>query len=107
MTDIFISYASEDRPQAKRLAQALEQQGWSVWWDRRIGSSFHKAIEEALAEGMGIYRGSGVPGSRRAAYGYLQSAEALHPWRRNALAPSPSGGTIRYDEGQEAARVLR
>lgn len=30
MSDIFISYASEDRAQAQRLARALEAQGWSV-----------------------------------------------------------------------------
>jgi hypothetical protein len=33
MSDIFISYAREDRPRVERLAAALEQCGWSVWWD--------------------------------------------------------------------------
>ena len=31
MADIFISYAHEDRETAKTLAQALADQGWSVW----------------------------------------------------------------------------
>ena len=35
MADIFISYASVDRPFARRLADALEACGWSVWWDHR------------------------------------------------------------------------
>jgi hypothetical protein len=35
MSDIFISYASEDRSKAEPLAKALEEQGWSVFWDRR------------------------------------------------------------------------
>ena len=36
MSDIFISYAKEDREQAGVLAAALEKLGWSVWWDRII-----------------------------------------------------------------------
>jgi hypothetical protein len=51
MSDIFISYASQDRPRAQVLAQALEQHGWSVWWDRTIptGKRFEQVIQEALA----------------------------------------------------------
>jgi hypothetical protein len=51
MKDIFISYASEDRPIAQRLAAGLEQSGLSVWWDRHIqvGSEWDKTIEDALA----------------------------------------------------------
>jgi formylglycine-generating enzyme required for sulfatase activity len=50
MSDIFVSYASEDRQRVQSLAQALEKKGWSVWWDRRIpiGRSFDEVIEEAL-----------------------------------------------------------
>jgi hypothetical protein len=36
VSDIFISYASENREQAHKLACALETLGWSVWWDRHI-----------------------------------------------------------------------
>lgn len=50
ISDIFISYASEDRKRVQSLAQALERKGWSVWWDRRIpiGQFFDEVIEEAL-----------------------------------------------------------
>ena len=50
MSDIFISYAREDRPSAERLAGALEAQGWSVWWDRAIpaGKTFDEVIEKAI-----------------------------------------------------------
>ncbi len=50
MSDIFISYASEDKEKAKIVAEVLEQQGWSVWWDRNIppGKSFDEVIEENL-----------------------------------------------------------
>ncbi len=47
---IFLSYATEDRPRTRLLVEALEAQGWSVWWDRTIppGRSFDEVIEEAL-----------------------------------------------------------
>jgi hypothetical protein len=50
MTDVFISYAREDRETAQRLAAALEARGWSVWWDREIpvGHSFDQVIERQL-----------------------------------------------------------
>ncbi len=50
MSDIFISYASEDKEKAGLLSKVLEEQGWSVWWDRKIppGRTFDEVIEEAL-----------------------------------------------------------
>ncbi len=50
MTDVFISYASEDRDRAGMLASALGALGWSVWWDRKIvaGHVFDEAIEREL-----------------------------------------------------------
>ena len=50
MTDVFISYASEDRERARKLATELEARGWSVWWDRNIivGQAFDQVIEHEL-----------------------------------------------------------
>ena len=50
MADIFISYSGEDKTNVQRLAHLLEQQGWSVWWDRQIpiGKQFDTVIEEEL-----------------------------------------------------------
>ncbi len=50
MTDVFISYASEDRRLAECLANCLTQVGWSVWWDRNIiiGQAYDLAIEHQL-----------------------------------------------------------
>jgi hypothetical protein len=36
VTDVFVSYAREDRDRAHKLANALAAFGWSVWWDRKI-----------------------------------------------------------------------
>lgn len=50
MADIFVSYASEDRSRTEPIAKALEEYGWSVWWDRTIppGKTFDQVIEEAI-----------------------------------------------------------
>ena len=34
MADIFVSYASDDRDRVQSLVEALEAEGWTVWWDR-------------------------------------------------------------------------
>jgi len=33
MSDIFLSYAMEDRSKAAKVAAVFEQQDWNVWWD--------------------------------------------------------------------------
>jgi formylglycine-generating enzyme required for sulfatase activity len=50
MSDIFISYAREDRPRAEAIAKALADHGWSVWWDWNIpaGKTFRQVIQEDL-----------------------------------------------------------
>src|SRR6266480_4259027 len=50
MSDIFVSYASDDKSRVEPLAKSLEAKGWSVWWDRNIpaGKTFDEVIEEAI-----------------------------------------------------------
>lgn len=50
MSDIFISYAREDRAKAEELAHVFEQQGWTVWWDKVIppGRKFADVISEEM-----------------------------------------------------------
>ena len=49
MSDIFISYKREEQPEARKLANALEREGWSVWWDPKLraGDHFDKIIEQS------------------------------------------------------------
>ncbi len=51
MSDIFISYSSNDRPWVEQFAKTLETRGWSVWWDRNIptGGSFNTVIRQELS----------------------------------------------------------
>ena len=37
MTDLFVSYKAEDRARVAPLVQALQADGYSVWWDADIG----------------------------------------------------------------------
>lgn len=50
MSDIFISYNNNDKAKAKLFATLLEQQGWSVFWDKNIppGKNFDEYIGEQL-----------------------------------------------------------
>ncbi|MES1203734.1 MAG: toll/interleukin-1 receptor domain-containing protein, partial [Pseudomonadota bacterium] len=52
MADVFISYSSEDRERVRPLAEALEQRGLSVWWDRAqaAGDEYAWTIQKALDE---------------------------------------------------------
>jgi tetratricopeptide (TPR) repeat protein len=50
MADIFISYASEDRGRVRPLAEALQERGFNVWWDRSLaaGQDYTAIIEKEL-----------------------------------------------------------
>ena len=50
MADIFLSYASDDLQRVTPLIQALEAEGWTVWWDRDIasGSRWDEVIQREL-----------------------------------------------------------
>ena len=85
MADIFISYARADRPRAQRLAWALSQQGWSVWWDREIppGKSFDDVIEEALSAAKCVI----VVWSNESVKSEWVKAEASEAFKRRILVP--------------------
>lgn len=85
MSDIFISYAREDRAKAKTLAELFQQQDWSVWWDRRIppGRSFDQVIEEALGAAKCVV----VLWSKHSASSDWVKGEAAEGLRRKILVP--------------------
>jgi len=52
MTDVFVSYSSEDRERASAVAALLEEKGYSVWWDRELqgGQQFYDVIRRMLED---------------------------------------------------------
>jgi serine/threonine-protein kinase len=50
MSDVFISYKAEDRRRIQPLVQALQSEGYSVWWDQHIstGDEWRQTIERQL-----------------------------------------------------------
>lgn len=51
MYDIFLSYSTEDRERLRPLVKALDDLGWSVFWDHRsvpVGKVWHDVIGEAV-----------------------------------------------------------
>jgi hypothetical protein len=85
MSDIFLSYASPDRPFAEKLSHALEQQELSVWWDRTIppGKTFDEVIEAALNEARSVI----VIWSKTAVASQWVRAEAGDAMNRGIMIP--------------------
>ena len=52
MADVFLSYKREDAARVRKLAAALRQSGFEVWWDEDIPPSapWEATIEQELAE---------------------------------------------------------
>jgi len=50
MSDVFVSYKAEDRRRVRPLVEALQADGFSVWWDEQIGggAAWRHAIEAEL-----------------------------------------------------------
>jgi adenylate cyclase len=97
VADVFVSYASEDREAARKLASGLGACGWSVWWDRRIiaGQAFDQAIERELESAKSVV----VLWSKNSIASEWVKNEAAVAAERGVLGASPHRG------GQAAARV--
>jgi hypothetical protein len=56
MADVFISYASEDRARVRPLAEALQERGFTVWWDRSLaaGQDYSAIIERELKNAKAV-----------------------------------------------------
>lgn len=52
MAGIFLSYSRADRPLAQTIAEALQVEGFTVWWDKvlRAGQTYDEVTENMLRE---------------------------------------------------------
>lgn len=87
MSDVFVSYKAEDRRRVKPLVEALEADGYSVWWDEQIGggSAWRQAIETELNSAKCVV----VAWSRRSVgqEGTFVQDEATRAQRRRVYVP--------------------
>src|SRR5262249_50166989 len=85
MSDIFVSYKREEQAQARKLADALEKEGWAVWWDPKLraGERFDDVIETALKDSKCVV----VMWSKRSVESRYVKDEATYALKRNKLVP--------------------
>src|SRR6516165_5371825 len=85
MSDIFISYASDDRPRAETFAHTLEGRGWSIFWDRTIptGKTWRETIGRELNDARCVI----VLWSEASIESKWVQEEADDAKRRRALVP--------------------
>lgn len=105
MADIFLSYAKQDFDRAKRLVVALEQQGWSVWWDNQIrpGKNFARVIEEELAKASCVV----ALWSKNSVQSHWVTIEAREGQRRDILVPALIDGvSIPFEFSSTQAAAL-
>ncbi len=85
MPEIFLSYSREDQATARRFADGLAREGFSVWWDQSLhaGEDFDRVTEHALAEARAVV----VLWSRRSVDSRWVRAEATEAKSNNRLVP--------------------
>jgi TolB-like protein len=85
LTDVFLSYGHDDAATARRFAEALEREGFTVWWDAalRSGDAFDAAIEAALKRAKAVI----VLWSKSSVESRWVRAEATLAEKRGSLVP--------------------
>jgi len=84
--DVFISYNREDRETARLFANALEAEGFSVWWDAalRAGETYDEVTEQNLRSAGAVV----VLWSKRSSNSKWVRAEATVGERSSTLVPA-------------------
>jgi DNA-binding response OmpR family regulator len=97
-TDLFLSYARQDRPKIELLSSTLQQTGYTVWWDQEIktGTSYDKVIENALMHARAVV----VAWSNTSVDSDWVRAEAAFALKKSKLLP------IRLDDAMPPLRFM-
>jgi eukaryotic-like serine/threonine-protein kinase len=83
--DVFLSYSREDQATARRFAEALEREGFKVWWDQALstGDTYDSVTEKALDEARAVV----VLWSKKSVSSRWVRAEATTADRNGVLMP--------------------
>jgi formylglycine-generating enzyme required for sulfatase activity len=86
LPDVFISYNREDRETARLISNALEAEGFSVWWDAalRAGETYDEVTEHNLRNAGAVV----VLWSKRSSNSKWVRAEATVGERSSTLVPA-------------------
>ena len=86
MSDIFISYANQDRARIAPLVEALEARGWSVFWDTTLlpGETWRRKITTELDAARCVI----VLWSESSVESHWVEQEAEEGLRRKILVPA-------------------
>ena len=106
MADIFISYAREDRQWVEKLANQLQSEGFTVWWDwdLLVGKRYRETIDTELQ----TCKTAVVVWSQHSVQSDFVRDEAEEAQQRNILVPvlkevvRPPAGFRRYRQPTSA-----
>ncbi|MEP7311902.1 MAG: TIR domain-containing protein [Pseudomonadota bacterium] len=85
MADVFLSYSRDDQSSARRFAESLKREGFSVWWDQSLsaGEAFDRVTEQALDDAKAVV----VLWSRKSVESRWVRAEATQALANGRLVP--------------------
>jgi adenylate cyclase len=92
MTDVFVSYARSDEPQAERVAEALRAEGYHVWRDDELPA--HRAYADVIEERLKSAKAVVVLWSAEAAKSQWVRAEADTARAAGTLVQGTVDGTV-------------
>ncbi|MDG5747601.1 TIR domain-containing protein [Qipengyuania sp. XHP0207] len=86
ISEIFLSYNRQDAEIARRFAEGLEREGFTVWWDQalRSGEAYDEVTEAALRNAKAVV----VLWSQRSVVSRWVRSEATIADRNNTLVPA-------------------